>query len=76
MPMRTAGVNPFPPLGPPAQARHVGLRAGLVNKHQPGRIQSALQAAPPPPFTGYVRTILLAGPQCLFLYVSPISSKT
>jgi len=76
MAMRTAGVDSPAQLGPPVQACHVGLRTRFIQEHQLGRIQSQLFTPPLLAGFGYVWAVLLAGPESLFLYVSPISAKT
>ena len=43
---------------------------------QPGRVKTALSPTPRLTLSGYVRAILLAGPECLFLYVSPMLANT
>jgi hypothetical protein len=60
---------------PTAQAGQVGLGTGFVQKDQPGRVKTGLPAPPEPARPGDVRTVLLTGAECLFLYVSPNFSK-
>jgi hypothetical protein len=60
---------------PTTQAGQVGLGTGFVQKDQPGRVKTGLSAPPEPARPGDVRTVLLAGAECLFLYVSPNFSK-
>jgi hypothetical protein len=64
------------PLGASAQARQIGLGSRFVQKDQTRRIEAAL---PPPPCLAcpdQIGPILLTGPECLFLYVSPIRAST
>ena len=60
---------------PTAQASQVGLGTRFVQKDQPGRVKTCLLAPPEPARPGDVRTILLTGAECLFLYVSPSFAK-
>ena len=64
------------PLGAAPQPGQIGFGAGLVDKDQPGRVQRRLLPPPVPACPGNVRPILLTGAERLFLYVSPIFSKT
>jgi hypothetical protein len=56
----------------PAQPGQVGLGARFVEKDQPGGIEAALAPPPRPAGPRDVGAVLLAGPERLFLYVSPI----
>jgi len=76
MSMRGMGVNPIPTLRTPPQTRHIGLGTGFINKYQPVRIKTGLLTAPELPGLGYIGAVLLACAKCLFLYVSPIFSRT
>jgi len=76
MALGATGIDTLAPLRSAAQARHVGLRARLIEEHQAGGIKAQLQAAPPLAFARYVRAVLLTGSERLFLYVSPMSSST
>ena len=60
----------------PAEAGQVGLRARFIQKDQPGRVKARLPLAPETPRPRDVWTVLLAGTECLFLYVSPILPNT
>jgi hypothetical protein len=60
---------------PAAQPGQVGLGTGFVQKDQPSRVKTGLPAPPEPARPGDIRTILLAGAERLFLYVSPNFSK-
>ena len=60
---------------PAAQPGHIGLGARFVQKDQPGRVKAGLPPPPAPARPRDVRTVLLTGAECLFLYVSPIFSK-
>lgn len=55
-----------------AQTSHIGLGARLVQKDQPGWVEAGLAPPPEPARPCDVRSVLLTGPECLFLYVSPI----
>jgi len=54
-----------------AQPRQIGLGPGLIQEDQLGRVEAGLPPPPRPARPGDVRTILFAGPERLFLYVSP-----
>lgn len=56
----------------PAETGQVGLGARFIQKDQPGRVQPRLPLAPETARPRDVGTVLLAGAECLFLYVSPI----
>ena len=58
--------------GAPAQAGQIGLGARFVQEDQAGRVEAGLPVAPGPARPRDLRMVLLAGPECLFLYVSPI----
>ena len=64
-------MNPLTLGSAAAQARQIGLGPGLVQKDQSGRIEARLPALPEAARPGDVGAVLLAGPECLFLYVSP-----
>ena len=59
-----------------AETGEVGLGARFIQKDQLGRIKARLLFAPAPPRPGDVWTVLLAGAECLFLYVSSILAST
>ena len=61
---------------PSAQAGHVGFGPGFVEEDQAGRVEGRLLAEPPAAGLPDVGTVLFAGPECLFLYVSPIRCRT
>ena len=61
---------------PPAEAGQVGLGPRFIQKDQLGRVKARLPLAPAAPRPGDVRTVLLAGTEGLFLYVSPIFPNT
>ena len=61
---------------PPAEAGQVGLGPRFIQKDQLGRVKARLPLAPEAPRPGDVWTVLLAGTECLFLYVSPIFFNT
>ena len=70
-----AGMDTLSFESPAAQAGQVGLGPGFVQKDQSCRVKTCLSAPPEPARPGDVRTILLTGAECLFLYVSPNFSK-
>ena len=59
-----------------AQTGQVGFGPRFIQKNQLGRIEARLPAAPEPAGPGDVGAVLLAGAECLFLYVKPIFPKT
>ena len=61
---------------PPAKAGEVGLGPRFIQKDQPGRVKARLPLAPEATRPRDVWPILLAGTECLFLYVSPIFPNT
>lgn len=77
-PMTMGGgeVEPLSPCTSAAQACHVGLGRRLVQEHEPSRVYAPLLAAPPCAGLGHIVAPLLAGMESLFLYESPMSSKT
>ena len=76
MATRRAGVNSLALERAPAEAGQIGLRARFIQKDQPGRVKARLPLAPETTRPGDVRTVLLAGAECLFLYVRPIFPNT
>ena len=74
--MRGMGVNTLALERPSAEPGEVGFGPRFVQKYQLGRVQPRLLFPPALPRTGDVRAILLAGAECLFLYVRPIFPKT
>jgi hypothetical protein len=76
MAVRGAGVNPLPTGSASAQPRHVGLGSRLIQKDQFCGVKSRLPPPPCPPRPRDVGTILFAGAERLFLYVSPIFART
>ena len=60
---------------PAAQAGHVGLGPGLVDEDQAPRIDETLIGSPASAVAAYVRAILLARDEGLFLNVTPILRK-
>ena len=74
--MGGAGVNALAFGRPSAKPCQIGFGPRFIEKYQFGRIPTRLLFAPAPPRPGNVRTILLAGAERLFLYVSPIFPKT
>lgn len=59
--------------GPAIEPDHVGLGPGLIDEDQPARVQLRLVLAPLRPGLGDVRSILLGGPERLFLSDRPSS---
>jgi hypothetical protein len=62
--------------GASAQAGEVRFGTRFIQKDQLGRVKAPLPLAPEPARPGDVRTVLLAGAECLFLYVKPIFPNT
>jgi hypothetical protein len=62
--------------GATAQTSEIGLGARFIQKNQPGRVEARLPLAPKTTGSRDVGAILLAGAECLFLYVSPIFPST
>ena len=62
--------------GASAQAGEVRFGTRFIQKDQLGRVKARLPLAPEPACPGDVRTVLLAGAECLFLYVKPIFPNT
>ena len=60
---------------PAAQAGHVGLRPGLVDKHQAPGVDEPLIGSPSFAVAAYVPAVLLARDKRLFLTVTPILRK-
>ena len=75
MAVRDLGDQPLAARRPAVQARHVGLGPGLVDEDQARRIDAALIFAPARPVAAYVRAILLARDERLFLSVTPSRRK-
>jgi hypothetical protein len=65
--VRDLCAQPLAARRPAVRAGHVGLGPGLVEEDQAGRIDAALILAPLRAPTAYVRAILLARDQRLFL---------
>jgi hypothetical protein len=59
----------------PAQTGHVGLGRRLIDEDQSRRVPTGLQALPADALASYVRAVLLAGPERLFLYVRSMSAS-
>jgi hypothetical protein len=59
-----------------AQTSEVGFGPRFIQKNQLGRIEARLPPAPETAGSGDVGAVLLAGAECLFLYVNPILPKT
>ena len=60
---------------PTAQAGHVGFRPGLVDEHASRGIDAALIGSPARAMAAYVRAVLLACDERLFLNVTPRRRK-
>ncbi len=60
MAMRHGGDQTLSTLASPAQARHLGIGAGLVDEDQAGRVERRLSCPPYLPVLGDVRTFLLS----------------
>ena len=58
------------------QTSQVGFSARFIQKYQLGRVEARLSFAPETTGPGDVGAVLLAGPECLFLYVNPIFPST
>ncbi len=58
-----------------SQAGEIGLGSRFIQEDQLSWVQACLAASPLPSGSCYVRAVLLAGAECLFLYVRPISSS-
>jgi hypothetical protein len=56
---------------PAVAARHVGLGPGLIDEDKAGRVDPVLIGAPLGAAAAYVRAVLLARDQRLFLNVMP-----
>jgi len=67
--MRRTAVDPLSAAGTPAQPGQVGFRPRFVEEDQAGRIEADLLPAPRPAGLRNVGAGLLAGVECLFLYV-------
>ena len=76
MPVWGGGVDTLATLGAAPQTGQVGFGTGFVNKDQPGRVQRRLLPTPMTACPGYIRPVLLTGPERLFLYVSPMLANT
>ena len=69
-------MNPFSLRSAAAQAGQIGFGSRFIQKDQFRRIEAGLLPPPALPGFGNVGPVLFAGPESLFLYVSPIFSKT
>jgi hypothetical protein len=76
MAVRGAGVDSLALEGSSAETSEVRLGARFVQKDQPGRVKARLPLPPEPARPGDVWPVLLAGAECLFLYVNPIFANT
>ena len=71
--MRYCINQPVTHLGPAVEPDHVRLGPGLIDEDQPTRVQLRLVLAPFLSGLGDVRSILLGGPERLFLSDRPSS---
>ena len=62
--------------GPATPTGHVGLGSRFIQKDQFGRVEARLPLPPAAARPRNVRTVLLAGTECLFLYVNPSFPNT
>ena len=69
--MRDRGAAALAAWAAPAQAGHLGGRAGLVDEDELGRVELGLELEPGLAARGYIRARLLAGMRRLFLNVIP-----
>src|SRR6185312_907004 len=76
MAVGSVGMNTLALKRSPAEPGEVGFGPGFVQKNQLCRVEARLALAPEPARPGDVRAILLAGAECLFLYVRPILPNT
>lgn len=74
--MRGAGVDALALGRTSAEPGQVGFGSRFVQENQLRRVPAGLLFAPSPARPDNVGTVLLAGAECLFLYVSPIFAKT
>ncbi len=68
-------VDAVAPVGPAAQAGHIGLGSGFIQKDKAAYIDPGQDFLPIGAGPLDVFAVLLAGPECLFLYVRPRSFK-
>lgn len=57
------------------KARHIRFRCRLVEEDKTRRVEAALVPPPSAPRPGDIFAVLFAGPERLFLYVSPMFSS-
>ena len=69
-------MNAFSAWGTSPQTGHIGFGSRLVYEHQSRRIKAPLPLMPRLARLRYVLAVLLARPECLFLYVRPMSAST
>ena len=74
--MRCAGVDALAFKRTAIEASEVGFGTRFVQKDQLGRVKASLPLAPEPARPGNIGPVLLAGAECLFLYVRPIFPNT
>jgi hypothetical protein len=61
---------------PPTETGPVSLGTRFIQKDQPGRVEARLPLPPAAARPEDVRAVLLAGTECLFLYVNPSFPNT
>ena len=76
MTVRGAGVGALAFGRPPIEPGQIGLGPRFIQENQLGRVPARLLLPPAPTRAGDVGPVLLAGVECLFLYVSPIFLRT
>ena len=74
--VRRAGMGSLTPMRTAAETGEVRPGTRFIQKDQPGRIKARLLFPPAATRPCEVGTVLLAGAECLFLYVSPIFPNT
>ena len=67
MAVRGLGMDALAAWGAAVEARQVGLGCGFIDEDQPRRVKLRLPLPPLDPRPGYVGTVLLTGPDRLFL---------
>lgn len=76
MTMRDFGLDALALGRTPTKPGQVSLGPRFIQKDQLGRVEARLLLAPESACPGDVWTVLLAGAECLFLYVRPILPRT
>jgi len=73
---RCAGMETFSPGTASAPPRHVRFGRRFVEEDESRRVESLLEPAPDTARAGDIGAGLFRGPKRLFLYVSPMSTRT